>query len=336
MIALFCLLAVSADITPRLAAGQVGKTATVRLTVLSTGENAEGFLEAYSERSWNVPGCFFVRIPKAGNAPVLKKLGVGSMEELKGMALRVSGKVEQLDFGKEGKYVTIVVRAPAQVEVISRPKAKYTPTKDYVVRRMSGFELLIHPDVVKDKKEHDAAMKELRRQLDEMPKYLAADRLARLRKVRLWVERRQSGAKSAAQFHPSRGWLLGNGYNPDKQGCVEISNTKFFVAWAGAQPYMVMHELAHAYHNLVLGAGHAGIKSAYKQAMDRKLYEKVKHVNGGTQRAYAATNDQEYFAELTEAYFGKNDFFPFNREELKKHDPVGYALMRKAWGDPLR
>jgi hypothetical protein len=29
----------------------------------------------------------------------------------------------------------------------------------------------------------------------------------------------------------------------------------------------------------------------------------------------------KYFADLTEAYFGKNDFFPFNREDLKKYDP---------------
>ncbi len=41
---------------------------------------------------------------------------------------------------------------------------------------------------------------------------------------------------------------------------------------------------------------------------------------------------QEYFSELTEAYFGKNDFFPFTRDELKQHDPAGFALMEEAWG----
>lgn len=333
MLPLLCLVALSADLTPRQAAGQLGKSVSVRLTVLSTGENAEGFLEAYSEKAWNVPGCFFLRVPKAGSAALLKKLGVSSMEELKGATVRVKGKVEQLNFGASGKYAAVVARSPAQLEVLSRPKPAYTATKDYTVRRVSGFELLVHPDVVRDKKEHEAAIKELRRQLDEMPKYLPADKLARLKRVRIWMEHRQKGAKSAAAFHPSRGWLLGNGYNPDKAGCVEISNTRFFVEWAGAQPYMVMHEMAHAYHNLVLGASHAGIRAAYKQAMERKLYEKVKHVNGGTQKAYATTNDQEYFAELTEAYFGKNDFFPFNRAELQKHDPAGYALMRKTWGD---
>ena len=46
------------------------------------------------------------------------------------------------------------------------------------------------------------------------------------------------------------------------------------------------------------------------------------------------TNPQEYFAETTEAFFGKNDFYPFTREELKKHDPKMFALLKKVWEKP--
>ena len=56
------------------------------------------------------------------------------------------------------------------------------------------------------------------------------------------------------------------------------------------------------------------------------------YISRGKKKAYAATNPAEYFAELSEAYFGTNDFAPFTRAELEKHDPVGFALMRKAWG----
>jgi hypothetical protein len=35
----------------------------------------------------------------------------------------------------------------------------------------------------------------------------------------------------------------------------------------------------------------------------------------------------EFFAEMTEAYFGVNDFFPFNRAELKEAEPEIYRLM---------
>ena len=40
----------------------------------------------------------------------------------------------------------------------------------------------------------------------------------------------------------------------------------------------------------------------------------------------------EYFAESTEAYFSKNDFYPFNKEELIAHDPVMFKLLTRLWG----
>ena len=40
----------------------------------------------------------------------------------------------------------------------------------------------------------------------------------------------------------------------------------------------------------------------------------------------------EYFAESTEAYLGVNDFYPFVRAELNRHDPRMYRLLRKIWG----
>ena len=41
----------------------------------------------------------------------------------------------------------------------------------------------------------------------------------------------------------------------------------------------------------------------------------------------------EYFAECSEAYFGTNDFYPFVRSELRRHDPDAAALLGRLWGD---
>ena len=49
-------------------------------------------------------------------------------------------------------------------------------------------------------------------------------------------------------------------------------------------------------------------------------------------RAYDATTPMEYFAEGTEAYFARNDFYPFVRAELKEHDPVLHDLLEEIWG----
>lgn len=44
------------------------------------------------------------------------------------------------------------------------------------------------------------------------------------------------------------------------------------------------------------------------------------------------TNPQEYFAESSEAYFSRNDFYPSCREELQQHDPFGLATLETLWG----
>ncbi len=37
---------------------------------------------------------------------------------------------------------------------------------------------------------------------------------------------------------------------------------------------------------------------------------------------------------MTEAYFGANDFFPFNRAELKESEPEIYELLAHVWEVP--
>ena len=46
------------------------------------------------------------------------------------------------------------------------------------------------------------------------------------------------------------------------------------------------------------------------------------------------TNAKEYFAETTEAFFSRNDFFPFDRKDLERAGPGMAALLRTAWGVP--
>ena len=58
-------------------------------------------------------------------------------------------------------------------------------------------------------------------------------------------------------------------------------------------------------------------------------------MRGGSKRAYALNNVQEFFAEMSEAYFGRNDFFPFTRGELQEHDPEICALIERLWTQPF-
>ncbi|MEY3277468.1 MAG: hypothetical protein RL153_2736 [Verrucomicrobiota bacterium] len=51
-------------------------------------------------------------------------------------------------------------------------------------------------------------------------------------------------------------------------------------------------------------------------------------------RADALANPMEFFAELSEAYVPRNDFFPFDRAELWQADPESGRLLERLWGVP--
>jgi hypothetical protein len=164
----------------------------------------------------------------------------------------------------------------------------YEPTKNYEVRKLEGWTVLVHPDLL-----HPCMC-----------------------------------------YHPDPGWLRGKKANPDKARCVEIANPKNFLAWCRRdQPWMVLHELAHAYHHQFLEDGYQNkeIAAALIRAKEAKLYGQVMHINGRKVKHYASTNPMEYFAEASEAYFGTNDFYPFVRAELKDYDAAGYELVERMW-----
>jgi hypothetical protein len=106
------------------------------------------------------------------------------------------------------------------------------------------------------------------------------------------------------------------------------------MAWVEQQPAMMLHELAHAWHHQRLGYDHQPIIDAYEAAMEAGLYDEVEYISGGIVEAYATGNHVEYFAELTEAWFWINDFYPFDRNQLSDHDPIGAAVLQGAWNEP--
>jgi hypothetical protein len=154
--------------------------------------------------------------------------------------------------------------------------------------------------------------------------------LEKIHEVAIWLEA-ENPQVTCACYHPSKKWLNEHGFNPEKAKSVEIGNAVNFINWSLHQPAMVLHELAHGYHHQVLGYDNPDIKAAYKGAVESGIYESVLKYNGERARAYALNNDQEYFAEQTEAYFGTNDFYPFVRAELMQHDPLMCKTLEKLW-----
>lgn len=94
---------------------------------------------------------------------------------------------------------------------------------------------------------------------------------------------------------------------------------------------MVLNQLARAYHDKVLGYDSAEIKAAHQQAVRSEKYDLVLRFDGRYVRHPALTDEKEYFAEMTEAYYGVNDHYPFLQFELKQYDPNACELLTKLW-----
>ena len=95
---------------------------------------------------------------------------------------------------------------------------------------------------------------------------------------------------------------------------------------------MILHELAHAYHDQVLNFDNPEVIAVFDAAKGQGIYEEVLLYTGKKVKHYGLSNHKEYFAESTEAYFGVNDFYPFVRAELNEHDPAMFTLLEKIWG----
>lgn len=205
------------------------------------------------------------------------------------------------------------------------------------VRRIEGWTVLISDDLLKNQAADTARTIELlTAHLREIVRLVPSAAVAHLQTVPLWISPEYPDVRPRAEYHPDIHWVRANRRDPLLAKGVEFTNVRIFEAETRRMPLFVLHELAHAYHDQVIGFDNFEIKAAYEQARASGKYDKVERFNAPGQpdtfeRAYALTNDREYFAECTEAFFGRNDWFPFDRAQLAEQDPEMLKLLRKFW-----
>ncbi len=209
----------------------------------------------------------------------------------------------------------------------------------FAQREVSGWQVRISRKLIgQDEKAVERAAGLLKEMLDGIARAAPAPAVAELRKVPLWMSPPYDGFGQKAEYHPDAGWLREHGRDPEMAKSIEFTNIAIFEREMKRMPNFALHELAHAYHHRVLGHGHAGILAAYEKAKAAGSYNRVQRQDAEGRRrldrAYAMTNEKEYFAECSEAFFFRNDFFPFEREELRRHDPAVFAVLEKAWAGP--
>ena len=209
---------------------------------------------------------------------------------------------------------------------------------DPIEKKLEGWTIKVDPKLLKNENNEfkDQVFTALANHLQRIKYILPAAKVKEMQKLPIWLDHHYEPLGSM-QYHPGVTWLRANKHDPRLVKHVHIPRAKALLnrsQWA-KHPYVILHELAHAYHDQVLSKGFENeeVLGAYNEAKEKGIYEKVLLYSGRTGKHYGLNNQMEYFAECTEAYLGVNDFYPFVRAELNEHDPRMFQLLKKIWGE---
>ena len=176
------------------------------------------------------------------------------------------------------------------------------------------------------------SLKFLEAKLVEIKAVVPAERLKDLQSVTIVMDL-NCGKLGSMQYHPSAGWLKANGYPTDLAKCVHLPRAVDLPTRRNIneQPWVILHELAHAFHDQKLDFDEPRIKAAYDRFKESGHGDVALLYNGKRVKHYGLTDQKEFFAEMTEAFFGVNDFYPFNRAELQESEPELFKLLTEIW-----
>jgi len=206
----------------------------------------------------------------------------------------------------------------------------YEPTTRYTIKTLAGWQVYVHNALLPGGEHAEtgaAAMKRLTGAMVRVKSWISAGPLAKLLKVKIWLELNSTkgpyGGTSAYQYHPGLDWLIDMDFNPEKHKCVEFGNAASLAGRSDDRSATVLlHELAHAYHDQILSFDNPDVLAAHKRAREEGKYPPGDWV--------VRANHKEFFAGVTTRYFGTKK----ERDAVGKRDPILEKFLLKTWGRP--
>ncbi|MBS0210030.1 MAG: hypothetical protein JSS27_13860 [Planctomycetes bacterium] len=240
-------------------------------------------------------------------------------------------------------HMTIPVDAQAQpAGGTPQPKVNFRePPRQYKQFQQGGWTIHVEQELIDgDQATAQRAMQRLTQRLADVLQILPRDSHADLRKLPIFLlygsKARGGGLDSGANYHQKNAPDFHPNLDSRWRSCLVIHSAANYVELSDFWSVKVLvHELSHAHQLEHWPEKQSDILAAWEHAMQQNLYHNVPNDKGAVlPAAYAATNQLEYFAEISCMYFVGCNYQPFTRAELKTYDPQGYALVEKMWNLP--
>jgi len=215
------------------------------------------------------------------------------------------------------------------------PAGSLPQPKSRSEQQLEGWKLLVDDRLLGESPDAEVGARALRflaARLVDVKAVVPEERVKDLQAMTIVLDL-NCGNLNSMQYHPDAGWLKSHGYPAELAKCVHLPRAADLPTSRNIreQPWFILHELAHAYHDQKLSFDEPRIKAAHEKFQQSGHGDATLLHNGQRVKHYALTNQMEFFAEMTEAYFGSNDFYPFNRAELKEAEPEVYELLARVW-----
>ena len=234
-----------------------------------------------------------------------------------------------------GKGMKTLLTPPAPKVARKEPLPQPTSRS---VRGLEGWTIRVDDRLLGDSPQAEKGTRALRfleAKLFEIKAVVPAERVKDLQQFTIVLDL-NCGDLGAMQYHPDAGWLKAHGFPAELAKCVHLPRADDVATRRNIneQPWVILHELAHAFHDQKLDFDEPRVMAAYEQFKKSGHGDAALLYNGKRVKHYGLTNQKEFFAEMTEAYFGVNDFYPFNRAELEHAEPELFQLLKEIWSVP--
>lgn len=237
-----------------------------------------------------------------------------------------------LKFGLSALFLALSFTTP---QALADNETEVEPIRiDHEVREIEGWTVHVDASLLtgEHKETGELALRLLAQRLHDIALKLPEEPVARMREVPIFLDRDHPMGNN--HYHPGKDWLVERGYDPALTRAVQITNARTLINEAKNpnSSSVMLHELAHAYHDQVLGFDHQEILDVYQEFCDSRKFDRVAHSGGKQMPHYALTDHKEYFAEMTETFFVGNDYYPFNHYQLYQEHRPSYELLASIWG----
>ncbi len=212
------------------------------------------------------------------------------------------------------------------------PIRGFAPTFLYEKISIEGFDVYVSPEVRGVSERRAPGLAALHAALLDVLHSVPSNRISAVLGMSIWLEwdLRDRGVVVTYLSQTAKE-LREVGVNPDKAQGIEVSNLRTFLGSDALAARSILSALAIAYLHKSLAPGRDAIETTFRRAMEDGLYALSAEKRKLETRSYPSVGPDEYFAILTLAYFDRNNFYPFNRRDLRDHDSRGAALMAQVW-----